>query len=209
MADARPDFLVLTPISRRPLLVIFVRCAGTGRPMEGALVSLESEDPRFNRILELKRRQHGPAWDRIFPRLDAARTSADGVAWFTDLPPADYTARASIPALGRRYGDASAQVSLAAGEDGQIQTSTVELLVSPTTLEGVVTDADEPLAMAEVRVDDGSERAFTGADGRYAFIGLEPGAQRRVSISVRGQILSTTPVDVVAAATTTLDLAIP
>lgn len=173
-------------IRRQAAIVGRVVDAKTGRPVGGARVEITSAPRAFEQRRATSATQAGDGWDALVERLDRARTAADGLFRFLDLPGGRYRLTVALPGAGHRYGtaQATAVVPRAAADDaGPV---TVELALPPTVLQGQVSRPDgSPAALAEVQLEGSGERTFTDSRGRYQLTGLEPG-KRTVRVSAPG-----------------------
>jgi len=157
----------------------------TGRGIGGAQVRLQAP-PAFAARLRLVGLQHGERWDLMAERPDRTQTRADGHFHFIDLPPGDYTVEVELPGCGSRYAPASAGVAVRRDEQGAITLATLDLKLPATALTGKITGPDgKPLLLAEVRLADSGERAFSDAAGAYRLTALEAG-RRSIQIVARG-----------------------
>jgi hypothetical protein len=119
-------------------------------------------------------------------RPDQTQTAADGHFHFLDLPDGDYTLTASLPGFGSRYGTAQRQVTVSRNAEGRILMAPADIVLPPTTLKGrIVGQNDNPVGVAEVRVQGSGERAFSDGQGNYLMNGLEVG-KRTVAVSAQG-----------------------
>lgn len=171
--------------------------AHLGRALPGARVEITSGPPEFTSWLALRARQFGERWAALAKRPDRAHTAADGIFYFLDLPPGDYTLTASLPGGGSRYGQATVQARLARNQGQDTVTmERVTLAVPTTSIKGNVftpgagkppgnPPPNKPIPMAEIRVQGSGEQVWSDAQGNYALSGLETGT-RIVVVSLQG-----------------------
>lgn len=194
--------LTLTPRVRQADLVVVVSCAFRGSPLEGALVQLSSDDAAFNRLVTLKARQAGDAWNRMANRLDRGVSAPDGVVWFSGLLPGSYQVDVALPRLGRRYGTLrltatlSTTSTVAQEPEARLVPCVLAAALSPTVLTGQVLQNGQPVGLAEVSLDDGLETTLTQTSGQFTFLALEPGNARPLCIRQRGALLIALSVDI-------------
>jgi hypothetical protein len=129
-------------------------------------------------------------WGGLPKRADQTQTAGDGLFYFLDLPAGDYTLIASQPGSGTRYGAAQTTAAVT-HTNGDINMTTVDLAMPPTTLKGQITgpSLDDgsvgPVLMAQVQVQGSGESTFSDSEGQYLLAGLETG-QRTVRVSAQG-----------------------
>lgn len=120
-------------------------------------------------------RSPGTASRRPHQRIDQARSAADGIFFFVNLPPGDYILRTSVPELGSRYGtvetDPAHPVQVQPPPDSGQPAQVAQVVVAlPTTrVRGKVTaaPAGDPLPGAAVRLLGDTTIVKTGEDGSY------------------------------------------
>lgn len=161
--------------------------AQTSKAIGGARVEITSAPAAFTDQLALKALQYGSRWATLRERPDRLHTAVDGHFHFMDLPDGDYTLTVTLPGLGSRYGEVQVAATVSRDAEDRILMATANASLSPTTLTGQITDADdgEAVVMAEVRVQGSGERTFSGSDGSYRLTGLEVG-NRKVEVSAQG-----------------------
>jgi hypothetical protein len=154
-----------------------VNDAGTQKPLAGAVVRIVEMSPALKRVLAMKATQFGPQWKAMAERPDRARTAADGIFYFTDLPDGKYTVEASMTAFGKRYGAARGPATVSRDANGKLKLAFLELGLRPTAVQGKVTGSGHKagLMMTEIRVNGSGERAFSDGQGEYVLNGIEPG----------------------------------
>lgn len=159
--------------------------AQAGKPLPGARVEITQGPPELAARLALLARQAEGRWESLAERPDRTQAALDGHFHFLDLPAGSYTLTASLPATGSRYGTVTGQAALTAGPQGTSRAA-VDLALPATTVQGHVTNPQgAPLALAQVGLRGGAERALTDAQGGYRLSGLETG-QRTLVVSARG-----------------------
>ena len=150
----------------------------TGRPLGGALVSItpDAMPPAFKSLLKARAMQYGEPWTTMSERPDRARTAADGIFYFLDLPDGDYGLTASLADMGKRCGSAQANATVSRDKNGDIKRVFLELAIQPTTVRGRITGSAHKsgVVMAEVRMKGSGERAFSDGQGQYVLSGVEP-----------------------------------
>ncbi|MBP0001114.1 MAG: carboxypeptidase regulatory-like domain-containing protein [Cyanobacteria bacterium SID2] len=162
--------------------------ARTGKPCPAAQVEITSAPAEFTAWLALKALPYGDRWPDLPQRPDRIRTAVDGHFHFLDLPNGDYTLTASIPQQGSRYGTAQTTVTVSRSAD-RIVAVTADLALSPTTLQGRITNASaEAVSFAEIRIRGSGERSFSNRSGDYQLLQLEASTQidRTVIVSASG-----------------------
>ena len=175
------EFLKLELPRRQVAIAGRVTDAQTEKAIARARVEITDGPPVFEERLALKARQHGNRWTVMAERPDRIHTAADGHFHFLDLPDGDYTLVASLPASGTRYGTAQTTVTLSSemiDEQRDITMATADIALPPPSLKGKITEqgSDNPVVMAEVRVQGSGERTFTDGQGEYLLTGLEVGS---------------------------------
>lgn len=150
--------------------------AGTGKPIAGATVSIGEGPEAFKRILEARARQSREASTAIVARPDQARTAADGIFYFLDLPDGDYTLSVSLASMAKRYGLAQAKTTVSRDKNGDYKRLFLEVLLQATTVRGKITGQNHKtgVAMAKVRMKGSGEGTFSDARGEYVLAGIEP-----------------------------------
>lgn len=161
--------------------------ARTGKPLQGATVTITEMPVVFEKWLALKALQYGAQWGGMPERQDRRRSRLDGSFYFMDLPDGDYQFSATLPSMGRRYGTAEAEVSVLRDNTGRVKVAFVDLALQPTVVEGKITGAGQKgaVAMAQVRVKGSGEQSFTDAKGHYALAAVEPG-ERSIQAFAQG-----------------------
>lgn len=179
-----PHWLTIPPVPHGVAIAGEVRASPTGKAVAGALVQISAAPPAFNSWLALQQKLHGAGWATMAERPDRRLTTADGFFWFMDLPDGPYTLVATLPGQGTRYGTASAQVTVHAG-----QMTTTTLALPATTLKGRITaqTSGDGLFLAQVRLQGSGEMTFSDRQGYYRLTGLETGA-RLVLVMVKGYV---------------------
>jgi hypothetical protein len=161
--------------------------AGTGKPVQGAVVVITGMPDAFKKKLEISALPYGNRWNTMLERPDKTRTRPDGLFYFLDLPDGKYSLSASIPSCGGRYGtvEQPATVSRSAGGDTKI--GFVKCALPPTLVKGKITASGHKtgVALARVRIKGSGERAFSDAQGQYTVVGIEPG-KRTLLVSAQG-----------------------
>jgi hypothetical protein len=150
--------------------------AGTGKPVGGATVFITEMPAAFRSLIEARARQHGHAWTAMIERPDRARTAADGIFYFLDLPDGDYTLNASLSSMAKRYGTVQTKATVSHDANGDYKLAFLELALQPTTVRGKISGAGQKtgIVMAEVRMKGSGERAFSDVQGQYVLAGVEP-----------------------------------
>ena len=168
----------------------------TGKPISDTEVMLTKMPTEFARTLELASLRYGNLWASMVERPDRTRSRADGIFHFIDLPVGEYTVRASVPGLGKRYGAVEQPATVS--NDEQTKFTFVNLAVPPTTVRGKVTGPGRKtgVVMAEVRVKGSGERVFSDAQGAYTLTGIEPG-KRTILVYAQGYKVAVLPVTLV------------
>jgi hypothetical protein len=147
------------------------------RRLAGALIEIISGPPAYA-TLHARQASALAAGSRLRrPRCDRTYTQADGIYYFTDLPPGDYTVQASAPQHGTRYGTAVTDAPLqvlprpdpGAPLQAKLQVATFDAWLPVTGLRGVVRrkDTGDPVLMAQVRLRGAPTPQRTDAAGRY------------------------------------------
>ena len=162
----------------------------TGEQIGNALVEIIDGPAEFNDWLTLKKIRYGERWAYISERPGQTRTSANGHFHFLNLPSGEYTLRASIASLGKRYAIASTTTTVVRDTNGKVTLGNADMELVPTTIKGHITGPDgqgetKDILMAEVRIKRSGERAFSNEQGRYLLTAIEPGI-REIAVSARG-----------------------
>ncbi len=181
----------------------------TGKPIPGAHVEIVGKPAAYEEKLALLAASLGST-GREMERPDTARTRADGLFYFLDLPEGRYKVLAFLPKEGlrvknvlkiktdreadpyklkgdKRYGKAQEDATVSYKDGfGKL----VFFKLQPTGVTGRVIGATNKTAvlLAEVRVQGSGERAFTDVQGHYTVAGVQPNqrAKRRLLVSARG-----------------------
>lgn len=206
------EWLVLgTILPTTPTLCAEVSIAGcvidkeTRLPIQGARVTVESQDKAFREWRRLKRLAHGDRWNDLLERPDQTWSRADGHFHFLDLPEGTYTLTASLPRAGARYGIAEignvkvppVSADTAGASDIYPQDAYQKLELPSTAIKGTVTFQEAqgsgktkcvPVFMAEVKIQGARERILTDIDGKYLLAGLEwhKDGKYTVTVAARG-----------------------
>jgi hypothetical protein len=156
-----------------------------GGPIAGAQVTIETAPAAFTEWLALKALAFGRGWDSLAVRPDRALSKDDGRFHFGDLPDGTYTVTAEWLSQGSRYGTASGGATVSRGAGGTVKLATVDLVLPPTRVSGMVVAKGSKVAMAEVRLKGGGESTFTDGQGGYVLSAIEPG-QRTLRVQANG-----------------------
>jgi hypothetical protein len=160
--------------------------AQTGKAIGGAQVKITAGPLEFTELLARLADQHGNRWATLRKRLDRTHTGTDGHLHFLDLPNGQYTLEASLPGQGSRYGSAQITAQMSRDFDGNINLAVVNPAIQPTTVRGrVINQGADPVVMAEARMQDSGEHAFTDSQGNYRLLGMEIG-ERTIVVSAQG-----------------------
>jgi Carboxypeptidase regulatory-like domain len=161
--------------------------ARTGKALQGATVTMTAMPVAFQKKLALKALQYGAQWSGMPERLDRRRSRLDGSFYFMDLPDGDYQLSATLPGMGRRYGNAEAAVNVSRDNTGRVKVAFVDLALQPTVVEGKITGAGQKgaVAMAQVRVQGSGEQSFSDTKGHYTLACVEPG-ERSIQAFAQG-----------------------
>jgi hypothetical protein len=181
----------------------------TGKPIAGAHIEIVGKPAAYEEKLRLLALSLGDT-GRETERPDTARTRADGLFYFLDLPEGRYKVLVFLPKEDTRARNALTMKRDREGDSyklngdkryGKIQQ---EMTVSykegfgklaffklqPTGVTGRVIGATNKAAvlLAEVRVQGSDERAFTDGQGQYTVAGVQPNqqAKRRLLVNARG-----------------------
>ncbi|WP_019503898.1 carboxypeptidase regulatory-like domain-containing protein [Pleurocapsa sp. PCC 7319] len=112
-------------------------------------------------------------------RTDVTLTAGDGLFYFLNLPPGEYSLQASMPNMTRRYGIGSIK-TVTVSDRGNTQIAVADLTLPSTNLTGKITHNAEPITLAEVRIKGSQESAFSNSKGEYIFSELESSARSRI-----------------------------
>ncbi len=158
----------------------------TGRAIAAARVRIDSGPPEFDQAVALRRQQFGQRWDGMLERLDGTSTAADGHFHFLDLPAGTYALSVSLPGSGTRFTAGQTEAVVQHDSEGNITMAKADMALSPTTLQGQITDAaGQPVPLANVQLKGSAEKAFSNAQGSYRLSGLETGS-RSMLVRARG-----------------------
>lgn len=181
----------------------------TGKPIAGAHVEIVGKPAAYEQRLALLAASLGDTGSEA-ERSDMARTRADGLFYFLDLPEGRYKVLAFLPKVGvrarsalktkkdpeadsyetkgdKRYGKRQEEVTVSYKDGfGKL----VFFKLQPTGITGRVLGAGNKggVLLAEVRIQGSGERAFTDAEGQYMVAGIQPNerAKRRLLVNARG-----------------------
>lgn len=161
----------------------------TGGPLAGARINITQAPREFTEWLALKAVQYGAKWNILAERPDQTYTATDGSFYFLDqpLPKGVYNLTAFMPGSGSRYGTVSEKATISRDKLGNIKLVSIDIAMPPTTVKGSITDknTDDPITMAEVRIQGSAKCVFSNDRGEYILTGLEAG-KRTVQIFARG-----------------------
>jgi len=168
---------LLDTIRHQVVLAGRVIDATTKAPLAGALVWLKTGPATWTAWLTARAAGYGERWEKLPIRPDRQYTAPDGTFRFIDLPAGAYTLAASLPGAGKRYSVVEGQATVTAPDnEGRVRPAVVELSLPSTSVQGrVLLPNGDAMHGATVLVLGSGETAFTNADGKYLFAGLEPG----------------------------------
>lgn len=178
LAAAAPPAAPIVPPAHDP--------AYSAPRLGGALVEIVSGPPAYEALRAHQAAALAAGTRLRRPRCDRTYSQADGIYYFTDLPPGDYMLRAGAPQHGTRYGTAATEAPLqvlprpdpGAGQPvGTFAVGTFDAWLPVTGLRGVVRrqDTGDPIFMAQVRLRGEPQLLRTDVDGRYALRRLPAG----------------------------------
>lgn len=186
----QPDPLAAAAPPAAPAVPPALDPAFSAPRLGGALVEIISGPPAYE-ALRARQAAALAAGTRLRrPRCDRTYSQADGIYYFTDLPPGDYMLRAGAPQHGTRYGTAATEaplqvlprpdpgpVPVPGAIPGPISVSTFDAWLPTTGLRGIVRrqDTGDPIFMAQVRLRGEPAPLRTDVDGRYALRRLPAG----------------------------------
>jgi len=189
------------PIQHTVSLAGVVRDAVTRQRLPRVLVKIVAGPPAFTD--RIAARAANPNWaakraqlERIWagakripavleaPSSEFCWTQQDGVFYFADLLPGDYSVAARAVLLRSQYGELPAPltVSVAATPAGPpVAVAQADMVLPPTRVHGVVTriDTGDPVAGANVRLLSSSTYVRSLDDGAYAIAPLIGGPPDR------------------------------
>lgn len=147
----------------------------TGKPMRQALVEILLGPAAHQAKVDILARD--PAWLLRNERFDRTHTRGDGLFFFIDLAPGDYTLRVSAPQLGTRYGVIEAgPFTVQTGRDanGRVRVAQADVTLAPTLIQGQVIRGDnsQAVAGAQVRLRGDTHIVVTAADGQYRLLDI-------------------------------------
>ena len=174
-------------VRRRVALAGCVVDAGTGKPVQGAVVAITGMPDAFKKRLEVAAQPYGNRWNTMLERPDRTRTRPDGLFYFLGLPDGKYGLIASIPGCGGRYGTVEESATVSRNADGDTKIALVKCVLPPTLVKGKITASGRKtgVALARVRIKGSGERVFSDAQGQYIVVGIEPG-KRTLLVSAQG-----------------------
>lgn len=150
--------------------------AETEKIISGAIVKIIEMPETFKDILSRKALQYGSQWEKMFERLDRKITASDGYFHFVNLPSGEYILEASLPTGGSGYNVVTKKVRVSDSIDGIIPTTMADIVLLPTGIKGIITDADEPsrkILNAKIQIQGSRESTFSDQKGNYRLLGLE------------------------------------
>ncbi|MBD2438765.1 carboxypeptidase regulatory-like domain-containing protein [Nostoc sp. FACHB-110] len=156
----------------------------TEKPISGAIIEIIEMPEKFRDILSLKVLQYGSQWEKMSERPDRKMTSIDGYFYFTNLPAGEYILEVSLPKSQTRYHKVTTTAKVSAPVNGKQPTAMAEIVLTPTGIKGIITDANDPkkfIANAKIYISDSGESAISDQKGKYLLIELEsPASGQRI-----------------------------
>jgi hypothetical protein len=157
----------------------------------GVLIEIVAGPPAFEalRAAQLAALAAGAVLRR--PRWDRTYSQADGIYFFTNLPPGDYGLRVSAPGQGTRFGSVASvqpvQVGVQPGAGGRWAAAPFDVLLPSTRLRGVLRRAgsEAPVMLATVRVLGEAAAVRSDEDGNFELRRL-PAGRVVIDISAAG-----------------------
>jgi hypothetical protein len=176
--------------------------AQTSKGVGRARVEITAGPAEFMNAVVLKAAAYGRGWAGLQDRPDRKLTAADGHFHFLDLPNGTYTLTATVPGSGSRFGTAQSTPAVSRDSLGNLIMTTADILISPTTLTGRITDqgSSDPVFMARIQVVGSNETTYSDDQGDYRLTGLETG-HREIKISAQGYTSASDSVDLTTAGT--------
>ncbi|WP_181357322.1 hypothetical protein [Stenomitos frigidus] len=145
-------------------------------PVRQAQVEIIEPPESFKRKLDLKSLSHGQNWESLSPRPDRTHTAVDGSFYFIDLPPDNYTLKASLPQKLTRL-QVAKEVVTVVKTDAKLNPLPRDLVLLTTGIVGQVISPPEqgtkPVAYAQVKLKGGNEQTRCDRDGKFQLLNLE------------------------------------
>jgi hypothetical protein len=183
---------ILEPTEHRAAIAGRAIDAMTKLPIAGVKITITTMPASFQQWLSLRALSYGDSWESLIRRPDRVTTKEDGFFHFMDLPDGVYTLSFSVPRQGSRYGTAQQDFAVVRDVNGNIALTIQPIELTPTGASGkvlgYVAPGDPntlPLPMALIRVLGSGEQTYSGPDGGYAVVGVDPGG-RHLSITAPG-----------------------
>jgi hypothetical protein len=140
------------------------------QPVQQAQVEIIDAPASFQHRLYLKSLSHSQNWESLSARPDRTPIAVDGSFYFMDLPPGNYTVRATPIQRATILQSAEAVVTIVKGGEP----SWIDLILTTTGIVGQVTSSDiVPVAYAQVQLKSSGERTRCDRDGKFQLLNLE------------------------------------